>query len=163
MCRYYLIIRIIIISVGGRRPWVHPPQNGSLFLGKVKKKIAFDHNKNGSTLDVNHSHDSFRVHTIPPWVPPSDAVNDRGQTTAPPSSPLPPPAPPPTSQSAHIFRTPSSASECMTIAKTASTPPAPGTPAHSTPGRADVASTSSVCTGGSIGTPASWLGWVGLG
>lgn len=112
-----------------------------------------------STLTLkysNHSHGSFCVHKIPPWKPPSDAVNKRGQTTAP-SFPLPASAPPVT-QLAHKSRTPSSASLWTTIAKTASTPPAPGTPAHSTPGRADVAFTSFVWTGGSMGTPAFWNG-----
>lgn len=104
------------------------------------------------TMCASYSHAIFRVETIPPCVPPSDAVSKRGHTTAPPSSLLVSAFP--TSQLAHNSRTPSSASGCTTIAKIASTPPAPGTPAHSTPGRADVASTSLVWTGGSIGTPA---------
>lgn len=93
------------------------------------------------------------MRTIPPLPPPSDAVNKRGHTTAPPSSLLVSALS--TRQLAHNSRTLSSASGCTTIAKTASTPPAPGTPAQSTPGRADVAFTSFVWTGGSIGTPAS--------
>lgn len=98
-------------------------------------------------------HAMFLVKTIPPLLPPSDAVNKRGHTTAPSSSLLL--SAPSTRQLAHKSRTPSSASGCTTIAKTASTPPAPGTPAQSTPGRTDVASTRLVWTGGSIGTPAS--------
>lgn len=100
-----------------------------------------------------HHHAIFLVQTMPPLLPPSDAVNKRGHTTAL-SSPLLLSALS-TRQLAHKSRTPSSASGCTTIAKTASTPPAPGTPAQRTPGRADVASTSLVWTGGSIETPAS--------
>jgi hypothetical protein len=46
--------------------------------------------------------------------------------------------------------------ETHVIANSASSPPAPGTPAASTPGSTMVASASRDCEGGSMWTPAFW-------
>lgn len=108
----------------------------------------------------HYSQDKERVHKAPPCGPPADAASERGHT-----KPCFREGFPwefiflessPTRQLPQSSCTPCATLGYITIAKTASTPPAPGTPAQRTPGTAHVASTSFVCSGGSMGTPAPY-------
>mmetsp|Transcript_15757 Transcript_15757/g.34836 ORF Transcript_15757/g.34836 Transcript_15757/m.34836 type:complete len:219 (+) Transcript_15757:3101-3757(+) len=93
-----------------------------------------------------HSSALFPSSAHTPDCRPAPASSSRGHTAV--EFDLP--------HSDHMFSTRDRACGDKVIANSASSPPAPGTPAASTPGSTMVASASRDCEGGSMWTPAFW-------